>query len=68
MPHSRPMRSLGPGCHELRVAGDEQNWRIIYHLSEDAVVILQVFSKKTATTPKWVLESCRRRLRSYLTK
>jgi phage-related protein len=68
MPHSRPIRSLGPGCHELRIPGDARNWRIVYHLSADAIVILEVFPKKTPSTPKWVLEACRRRLRSYLTR
>jgi phage-related protein len=31
----------------------------------DAVVILDVFAKKTRTTPRKVIEACRERLRRY---
>ncbi len=31
----------------------------------DAIVILEVFAKKTRTTPAKVIETCKRRLRSY---
>jgi phage-related protein len=37
----------------------------MYHLADDAVVVLDVFAKKTATTPKAVLDSCRERLAKY---
>jgi phage-related protein len=37
----------------------------VYRLDRDAVVICEVFSKKTQTTPKTVIESCRRRLAAY---
>jgi phage-related protein len=67
MPHSRPMPSIGKGCHELRVTDADQIWRIVYALEPDAVVILEVFSKKTAATPKKVIETCRRRLALYRT-
>lgn len=40
-------------------------WRILYRVDPDAVVILEVFSKKTAQTPKAVIENCKRRLREY---
>jgi phage-related protein len=40
-------------------------WRIVYHLDVDAVVILEVFQKKSRTTPKQVIEVARRRLRAY---
>jgi hypothetical protein len=29
MPHSRPMPSIGPRCHELRVRDGHHNWRIV---------------------------------------
>ena len=66
LPHSRPMPSIGPGCHELRVVDESQNWRIVYFLAEDAVVVLEVFAKKTGKTPARVIETCRRRLRAYM--
>ena len=51
-PHSRPMPSMAPRCHELRI-------------DLDAVVILEVFSKKTTKTPRLVIEACKRRLKEY---
>jgi phage-related protein len=65
LPHSRPMSGIGPACHELRVTDRDQTWRIVYHVAADAVVVLDVFSKKTETTPAAVLEACRRRLAAY---
>src|SRR5207302_11490838 len=65
MPQSRPMPVVGPRCHELRVRDAEADWRIVYRLDSDAVVILEVFAKKTRTTPKTVIDACTRRLREY---
>ena len=65
MPHSRPMPTIGPRCHELRVNDKRQTWRLIYRIDPDAVVIADVFSKKTAATPKQILTVCRKRLREY---
>ena len=66
LPHSRPMPSIGSQCHELRINDENQTWRIIYHVAADAVVILDVFSKKTAATPGKVLTNCKRRLAAYI--
>ena len=66
MPASRPMPEVGRNCHELRVPDGELTWRLVYYLEPDAVVILEIFSKKTRTTPKHVLEAAKRRLRMYL--
>ena len=65
MPHSRPMPTIGPRCHELRIADAAATWRIIYRADEDAIVIGEVFSKKTASTPQRVIEVCRKRIREY---
>ncbi len=65
MPYSRPMPSIGPGCHELRINDENRTWRIMYRVDADAIVILEVFSKGTAKTPKSVIDICQRRLRSY---
>ena len=46
MPHSRPMPSIGPRCHELRVNDEDQTWRIVYRIDTDAIVICDVFEKK----------------------
>jgi phage-related protein len=64
-PHSRPMPSIGRGCHELRIIDQTATWRIIYRIDEDAIVIAEVFSKKSKQTPKNVIESIKNRLRAY---
>lgn len=66
MPESRPMPAIGSGCHELRILDGDATWRIFYGLSGDAVVILEVFSKKSRATPKKVLDVAKRRWREYL--
>jgi len=65
LPHSRPMPSIGPGCHELRIVDQNVTWRIVYGLDADAVVILEVFSKKTQSTPRNVIEACKARMARY---
>jgi phage-related protein len=65
LPQSRPMPGIGPQCHELRVNDAGRTWRIMYHLDSDAVVILDVFSKKTTTTPHSAMQTCQRRLAAY---
>ena len=66
LPHSRPMPTVGVQCHELRINDGDHAWRIIYHVEPDAVVILEVFSKKTAATPQQTIETCRKRLAAFL--
>jgi phage-related protein len=65
LPHSRPMPSIGPGCHELRIVEEKVSWRIVYHIAADAVVILDVFKKQTETTPLAVINACKRRLADF---
>lgn len=65
MPKSRPMPSIGPRCHELRVRDAEHNWRIIYRLDTDAILVVDVFQKKTQKTPDRIIRSCQARLHDY---
>jgi phage-related protein len=67
MPVSRPMPSIGKHCHELRIHDSESNkeWRIMYRVDEDAIVILDVFAKTTQKTPKQVIDNCQKRLKRY---
>ncbi len=65
MPHSRPMSVIGPRCHELRIIDKNSTWRIMYRLDSDAVVIVDVFKKKTAQTSKRVIATCKSRLQEY---
>jgi phage-related protein len=59
------MPVVGARCHELRVRDLGADWRIVYRLDPDAVVILEVFSKKTRAMPKSVIDACIRRVKEY---
>ena len=59
------MPSIGARCHELRINDEVGTFRIIYQIDEEAVLILDVFKKKTEQTPPAVIDACRRRLRAY---
>lgn len=67
MPESRPMPSIGPRCHELRIDDLEQKkeWRVMYYIGHHAIAILDVFQKTTRATPADVLAACRRRLAEF---
>jgi len=65
MPDSRPLPSIGSGCHELRIWDSGHSWRIVYWFDVDAIVILEVFAKQTRATPLHVIETCRKRLAAY---
>ena len=67
MPMSKPMASIGDRCHELRVNDLKNNkhWRVIYRIDDDAIVILEVFSKVTKKTPEKVIDNCQSRLKRY---
>ena len=65
LPQSRPMPSIGPRCHELRIVDERVSWRIVHRIDPDAIVILEVFEKKTNRTPVQVIEICQRRLKNY---
>ncbi len=65
MPQSRAMPSVGARCHELRITDTNTIWRIVYRTDKDAIVILDVFNKKTQETPKSVVNSCKNRIRNY---
>ena len=65
LPQSRPMPSLGRRCHELRIVDENSTWRVIYRLDADAVIIVEVFAKKTQKTPVSVIDTCKERLKRY---
>ncbi len=66
LPHSRPMPSIGRGCHELRIQDRDVTWRVFHFIDDEAIVLLEVTDKKTRETPRRVLEVCRARLAQYL--
>ena len=65
MPLSRLMPTIGSNCHELRISDKSKTWRIVYAIDEDAIIILEVFAKKTQKTPKPVIDNCKKRLQRY---
>ena len=65
LPWSRPMPSIGNRCHELRINDENLNWRIIYRIDADAIIILDVFQKQTQRTPQNVIERCKKRVHLY---
>lgn len=65
MPHSRPLPSIGARCHELRIPERNLSWRIMYRIDADAIVLIEVFSKKTGKTPKHIIDLCKNRLKDY---
>lgn len=65
LPQSRPMPAIGGRCHELRVVDAAATWRIVYRIDADAIVVAEVFAKKSRATPRSVVDACKRRLRAY---
>ena len=65
LPQSRPMPAIGTRCHELRINDEAKTWRIVYQVHKDAVLILEIFEKKTGKTPKSVIDVCKQRIKFY---
>ena len=66
LPHSRPMPRIGRRCHELlRITDEDATWRVIYRVDPDALIIAEVFSKKTSQTPKRVIDNAKNRLKEF---
>jgi len=67
LPESRPMPSLGPRCHELRVDDVQlkKEWRVVYCIGRHAIAVLEVFQKTTRATPAHVIAVCRRRAAEF---
>ena len=62
---SVPLPNVGARCGALRVRDGEHNWRIIYRMDADAVLILEVYAKKTRKIPDAVVGRCQHRLKQY---
>ncbi len=65
LPHSRPMPSIGRRVHELRIPDADATWRLVYRIDVDAIVIGEVFAKKSAQTPRLVIATCQKRFHAY---
>jgi len=67
LPQSRPMPLIGTQCYELRLNDKNLTWRIIYRIFADAILILEIFEKKTNKTPKSIIDVCKQRIKRYET-
>jgi phage-related protein len=60
------MPSIGTRCHELRINDENLTWRLIYRTYTDAILILEVFEKKTNNkTPKSISAICKQQIKRY---
>lgn len=65
MPHAEPLPDVGPRCGALRIRDAEHNWRIMYRIDPDAILVLEVYAKKTAKIPRRIIDRCKKRLKEY---
>jgi phage-related protein len=59
MPQSEMLPDVGKRCGSLRVRDAQHNWRIMYRIDTDAILVLEVYAKKTQKIPDEVIERCR---------
>jgi hypothetical protein len=64
-PNAKPLPDVGKRCGELRVRDEHHSWRVVYRIDSDAVLILDVFAKKTQKLPDEVIQRCRDRMKRY---
>ncbi len=65
MPQSEPLTDVCPSCGALRVRDAEHNWRIMFRVDPDAVLVLEVYAKKTRAIPRAVIDRRKQRLKAY---
>lgn len=65
MPQAELLPTVGPRCGALRVRDGEHNWRIMYRVDSDAILVLEVYPKKTRKIPQEVIDRCKQRLKNY---
>ena len=61
MPQAEPLPNVGPRCGAMRVRDAERNWRIMFRTDADAILVLEVYSKKTRKIPDEVIQRCKQR-------
>ena len=65
MPQAELLPNVGPRCGALRVRDAQHNWRIMYRADSDAVLVLDVYSKKSRKIPDEFVSRCKERLKRY---
>ena len=56
---------LSAPAAERRVRDGGHNWRIMYRVDPDAVLIVEVYPKKTRKIPQEIIDRCKKRLKDY---
>ncbi len=64
-PQAEPLPDVGLRCGALRIRDADHNWRIMYRVDADAVLVLDVYPKKTRKIPDEVVDRCNQRLKQY---
>jgi phage-related protein len=57
------MPSIGPRVHELRIRDEAANWRVVYRIDVDVILIVEIFEKTTRGTPRRIVDLCQKRPR-----
>ena len=65
MPQAEPLPDVGRRCGALRVRDSNHHWRIMYRIDSDAILVLEVYPKKTRKIPGQVINRCKDRLKNY---
>ena len=67
MPNARPMPGVAAGASELRVKGEDGNYRAFYYVaSARGILVFHAFAKKTRRTPPLEIGLARKRLKELL--
>lgn len=63
----KPMKAIGPGVREIRIADAQGQFRVIYVAKfEEAVYVLHAFAKKTQKTPQRNIDVAAARFRALV--
>jgi phage-related protein len=65
MPQAEPLPEVGRRCGALRIRDAEHNWRIMYRIDPDAILVLEVYAKRTRKIPDEVIQRCKERCKRY---
>ena len=65
MAQAEPLPNVGPRCGALRVRDAEHDWRIMYRVDSDAILIREVHLKKASKIPDEVIKRSKDRLKRY---
>jgi phage-related protein len=65
MPQAEPLPVVGPRCGALRIRDAGNNWRIVFRVDADAILVVEVYAKKARQVPTAVVKRCRHRLARY---